>query len=357
MTLFGLDGPCRMHGPYFRCMPGRSALLLLILSLFALALFGMHLVIGPVAIGVADVMAALFAGTEQTQAVLVVRGVRLPEALTAVLAGSGLATCGLLMQTLFRNPLAGPSVLGLGSGASLGVAILMLARPLWLLSGMPVEIALIIGAFLGAIGVLALVMVADRRMGDGVALLIVGIMVGYVCGAIIDVLQVAGTERALKGYVLWGMGSFSGVSQDQLPLFGTAVAVGLLLALVLIKPLNAMLLGDAYAASFGVAVPRTRRTIMWTTGLLAGSITAFCGPIAFLGLATPHVARGLCRTGNHAVLLPVTMLTGVVLALLCGLIVKLPGLQGLPLNAVTSLLGAPVVAWVLWSGKHWARTA
>lgn len=345
-----------MRQTYFRSMPGRSVVLLFILLFLIVVLFGLHLVIGPVPLGAQEAIAALFTVGEGSEAVRIVRGVRMPEALTAVFAGSGLAACGLLMQTLFRNPLAGPSVLGLGSGASLGVAILMLARPLWLLAWLPSELAIILGAFLGAMAVLALIMLADRRMGDGVALLIVGIMVGYICGAIIDVLQVAGGERALKGYVLWGMGSFGGVPPERLLALMAPVAVGIVLALLLIKPLNAMLLGDAYAASLGVPVARTRLTIMWTTGLLAGTITAFCGPIAFLGLATPHVARGMCRTGDHAVLLPVTILSGAALALLCGLIVKLPGVTGLPLNAVTSLLGAPVVAWVLWSGKRWART-
>lgn len=345
-----------MRQTYFRSMPGRSVVLLFILLFLIVVLFGLHLVIGPVPLGAQEAIAALFTVGEGSEAVRIVRGVRMPEALTAVFAGCGLAACGLLMQTLFRNPLAGPSVLGLGSGASLGVAILMLARPLWLLAWLPSELAIILGAFLGAMAVLALIMLADRRMGDGVALLIVGIMVGYICGAIIDVLQVAGGERALKGYVLWGMGSFGGVPPERLLALMAPVAVGIVLALLLIKPLNAMLLGDAYAASLGVPVARTRLTIMWTTGLLAGTITAFCGPIAFLGLATPHVARGMCRTGDHAVLLPVTILSGAALALLCGLIVKLPGVTGLPLNAVTSLLGAPVVAWVLWSGKRWART-
>lgn len=342
---------------YFRRMTGRNAWLLVALVVANLVLFMLHLLVGPVPLDAGDAMAALFGGADEGGAARVVRAVRLPEALTAVLAGSGLAVCGLLMQTLFRNPLAGPSVLGLSSGASLGVAVLMLARPLWLLAWIPAEFAVIVGAFVGAMAVLALIMLADKRMGDGVALLVVGLMVGYLCGAIIDVLQVAGPEGALKGYVLWGMGSFGGVVNERLPLLAVVVLPGLFVALWSMKALNALLLGETYAASLGVDVPRTRRTIMWTTGLLAGSITAFCGPIAFLGLATPHVARGLCRTSDHTTLLPITLLTGASLALCCDLIIKLPGAAGLPLNAVTALLGAPVVAWVLWSGKSWARTA
>lgn len=338
-------------------MTGRDTLRLLALAIATVLLFLLHLLVGPVPLGMGVVFDALSGGMNADGTSRIVLEVRLPEAATAVLAGSGLAACGLLMQTLFRNPLAGPSVLGLSSGASLGVAVLMLARPLWVLSWLPLEVAVITGSFAGAMAVLVLIMLADRRMGDGVALLIVGIMVGYLCGAVIDVLQVASPESALKGYVLWGMGSFGGVVNERLPWLALPVTLGLLASLVLMKPLNALLLGDAYAGSHGIAVPRTRRVIMWTTGLLAGTITAFCGPVAFIGLATPHVARGLCRTSDHTILLPTTILTGAVLALACGLIVKLPDFAGLPLNAVTSLLGAPVVAWVLWIGKRWARTA
>lgn len=331
--------------------------LLLALAMATIFLFFLHLLIGPVPLSMEVVIDALRGHASNDGSARIVLGVRLPEALTAILAGSGLAACGLLMQTLFRNPLAGPSVLGLSSGASLGVAVLMLARPLWLLTALPAEVALILGSFLGAIGVLLLIMLADRRMGDGVALLIVGLMVGYLCGAIIDVMQVASPEAALKGYVLWSMGSFASVVNERLPWLAAPVMAGLFAAILLMKPLNALLLGDVYAASLGVPVVRTRRIIMWTTGVLVGTVTAFCGPIAFLGLATPHVARGLCRTSDHTTLLPVTIVCGAFLALFCDLIVKLPGISGLPLNAVTSLLGAPVVAWVLWSGKRWARTA
>ncbi|MGV3637266.1 MAG: FecCD family ABC transporter permease [Flavobacteriales bacterium] len=338
-------------------MTGRNAWLFVALVVANLVLFLLHLLVGPVPLDVGDALAALFGDGEGDVATRIVRSVRLPEALTAILAGSGLAVCGLLMQTLFRNPLAGPSVLGLSSGASLGVALLMLARPLWLVMSLPTDFAVIAGAFGGAMAVLALIMLADKRMGDGVALLVVGLMIGYLCGALIDVLQVASPEGALKGYVLWGMGSFGSVVNERLPLLAGVVLPGLIIALWCMKPLNALLLGETYAASLGVDVRRTRRIIMWTTGVLAGSITAFCGPIAFLGLATPHVARGLCRTSDHSTLLPITLVTGAGLALGCDLVVKWPGLSGLPLNAVTSLLGAPVVAWVLWSGKRWARTA
>ena len=343
---------------YIRHMPMRSLLIALLLVVMGCLLFVSHLLVGPVLIAPKAVVAALFGADAGSTTALIVRGIRLPEAVTAAAAGAGLAACGLLMQTLFRNPLAGPSVMGISSGASLGVALLLLAPSAWSVLWLPPSLALIMGAFGGAMGVLILIMLADRRMGDGVALLIVGLMVGYLCSAIISVLQVASTDAELKGFVLWGMGSFVGVTSDRMPWFILPVSAGLLASLLLVKPLNALLLGDAYAATMGIPVLRSRRSIMWTTGVLAGTITAFCGPIAFLGLATPHVARGLCRTSDHVVLMPITILCGAVLALFCDLLIKLPGWgAGIPLNAVTSLLGAPVVAWVLFSGKRWARSA
>ena len=323
-------------------------------ALFILLLAG--LVTGSVPIAAADAVRALFTGAGTQDVVTIVREVRLPEVFTAILAGSGLAACGLMMQTLFRNPLAGPGVLGITSGASLGVAIVMLARPVWGLWLSP-EIAVIAAALTGALAVLALIVLADRRVGDGVTLLIIGIMVGHVCGALISVLQSASWAAALKNYVLWGMGSFAGVAPPRIIWLAVPVLIGLSGALWSIKPLNALLLGDELAASLGVNVHRTRRILIGLTGLLAGTITAFCGPIAFLGLATPHVARAFLRSSDHARLMPATLLTGAVLALACDLIVRNSGPDHtLPLNAITSLLGAPVVLWVLLSGKRWARS-
>lgn len=336
-------------------MSNRALVLALLLAAMAIGLFLVHLAVGPVSLSWAMVQDGLLG--RDVQASAIVRGVRLPEAITAFMAGTGLAACGLLMQTLFRNPLAGPSVLGLSSGASLAVAILMFLPIAGLPPWLPADMLIVLGAFLGAVLVLVLILGADRRMGDGVALLIVGLMLGYLCGALIDVLNVVGSERAVKRFVLWGMGSFGSVLNERMPWLVVPVAAALLVAWWLVKPLNALLLGETYALSVGVPVRRTRRTIMWTTGLLAGTITAFCGPIAFLGLATPHVARGLCHTSDHRTLMPITILSGGVLALACGLVVKAPVTEGLlPLNAITSLLGAPVVAWVLIRGKRWARS-
>lgn len=326
------------------------------LVLVGAVLFVVHLLTGSAELPASDVWAALFNGSDPGAAV--VRHVRLPQALTAIVSGAGLAASGLLMQTLFRNPLAGPSVLGISSGASLGVALLLLGQPLWALLPVPRDAALVLAALGGALGVMAVVMLADRRIGDGMTLLIIGLMVSYLCSAFISVLQALGSANAVKGFVLWGMGSFAGVGPERLPWLVVPVVLGLGVAVWSIKPLNALLMGEDYATTLGVPVRRTRRRIMWTTAVLAGAITAFCGPIAFLGLAVPHVARGLFRTSDHARLMPATILCGAVLALLCDLIVKWPGVHhALPLNAVTSLLGAPVVAWVLLSGKRWARSA
>ncbi|HEX2617254.1 MAG TPA: iron ABC transporter permease [Flavobacteriales bacterium] len=333
----------------------RVATWLFLFALLAVLLFLLGLALGPVDLSLAQVWAAL-TGAGGEEAALIVRSVRLPEVIVATVAGAGLAASGLLMQTIFHNPLAGPSVLGISSGASLGVALVLMAAPLAEAVGLPSPLLRILAASAGALLVLAVIVLADRRVGDGVTLLIIGLMVGYLCAAVIDVLKVASPAGALKGYVLWGLGSFGAVDPHHLWWFSLPVLVGIGIALVLVKPLDALLLGEEYAHSLGVNVPRLRRAGIWTTGLLAGSITAFCGPIAFLGLATPHVARALLRNGSHRALMPASVLLGAVLALGCDLLVRNTSASvALPLNAITSLLGAPVVLWVLLSGRQWAR--
>lgn len=309
---------------------------------------------GSVPVPVGEVFRALFAGeaTDPTW-VTIVREVRFPEATTALLAGAGLATGGVLMQTLFGNPLAGPDVLGITSGSSLGVALVMLAQPLWA-AVLPVEVAVIVAAVAGAFALLALIMGADRRVGDGVTLLIIGLMIGYVCGALINVLQSASAAGALKGFVLWGMGSFAGVSLERLPWLALPVLAGVIASWWMMKPLDALLPGEEHAASVGIDLRRTRRSIIVITGLLAGTITAFCGPIAFIGLTAPHIVRGMIGSGTHRTLLPATVLMGALLALVCEATVRGTGPEhALPLNAVASLLGAPVVLWVLLRGRRW----
>lgn len=324
----------------------------LLLLLVALAVAG--LLSGSVTLSWSMVLAVLDGSSQDPLARDIVREVRIPQLITAATAGAGLAACGLIMQTLFRNPLAGPSVLGISSGASLGVALVVLARPL--LPALPVgnDLLLVLASLIGAFVVLSIILLADRRIGDGVVLLIVGLMVGHLCSAIIDVLQASSAGSALKGYISWGLGSFAGVGRSRIVWLWLPVVLGLLAALWLIKPLNALLLGDDHARSVGVPVGATRRWAILITGLLAGTVTAFCGPIAFLGLATPHLARVLVRTSDHAVLMPASILLGAVLALGCDLVVRSStGGAAIPLNAVTSLLGAPVVLWVLLNSGRW----
>lgn len=328
---------------------------MLVFLLLGLVLAALGLALGSVDVPLADVWRALAGELTGPHRVIVVQ-VRLPEVVTAAAAGAGLAAAGLLMQTVFHNPLAGPGVLGVSGGSALGVAVVMLSRPLWESLPFHQDVLVLVAALLGAVAVLLLIIMADRRIGDGVTLLIMGLMVGYLTSSLVNILQAAGEERALKGFVRWGMGSFAGVGSARLPWLLVPVAVGLSAALSMMKPLNALLTGDDHARSMGVEVERVRRRAIWTTGLLTAVVTACCGPIAFLGLAVPHVARAFLRTADHRLLMPGTVLMGAVLALACDLVVRVPwGGRVLPLNTVTSLLGAPVVVWVLLSGRNWGR--
>ncbi len=335
-------------------MQAKSGWLLLFLTI-ALVLFAMGLAMGSVDIPLAEVWLALTGELTGPHGVIVAQ-VRLPEVITAAAAGAGLAAAGLLMQTVFHNPLAGPGVLGVSGGSALGVAVVMLARPMWQQLPLHQDLLVLIAALLGAVAVLVLIIMADRRIGDGVTLLIMGLMVGYLTSSLVNILQAAGESRALKDYVLWGMGSFAGVEAARLPWLLVPVVIGLLAALFMMKPLNALLTGDDHARSMGVDVERVRRLAILTTGLLTAVVTACCGPIAFLGLAVPHVARAFLRSADHRLLMPGTILMGALLALACDLVVRVPwGGRVLPLNTVTSLLGAPVVVWVLLSGRNWGR--
>lgn len=335
-------------------MRGKAGWLILIMALgAALAVIGLGT--GSADLSLREVWRALFRADEGVAGTIILQ-VRLPQVITAIVAGAGLAAAGLLMQTIFHNPLAGPGVLGLTGGASLGVAMVVLARPLWAGLPLPQDLLVTLAAMGGAMAVLLFILLADRRVGDGVTLLIFGLMVGYLCNALVSVLQAGSEAGALKGFVLWGLGSFAGMDLSRLPWLMVPVAIGLLLALTLVKPLNALLIGEDHARSMGVDVERVRRRAIWTAGLLAGTVTAFCGPVAFLGLAVPHVGRALLRSTDHRLLMPGSILLGAALALGCDLVVR-SGWTGavLPLNAVTSLLGVPVVIWVLLRGGKWAR--
>ncbi len=279
---------------------------------------------------------------------------RLPQAITALVAGSGLAISGLMMQTVFHNPLAGPSVLGISSGASLGVAfVVLLSGSLGgsALSAMGLmgEVALSISAVIGALSIMALILFVSQAVRGNVTLLIIGVMIGYVANAIIGVLKFFSVEEDIRAYVIWGLGSFARVSGDQVQVFITLMLILIPLSMLLTKTLNLMLLGEGYAKNLGLNVRRARLFVIACSGVLVAIVTAYCGPIIFLGLAVPHLCRTLFRTSDHRLLMPGVMLMGATLALLCNLLARMPGLEGaLPVNSVTALIGAPVVASVLF---------
>ena len=276
---------------------------------------------------------------------------RFPQAVTAVLSGGALAVCGLMLQTAFKNPLAGPSILGINSGASLGVALVML----WLGGSVTAGtfsasgfLSVLLAAFAGSMLIMAFVLFLSTLIRSTVMLLIAGIMIGYITSSAISLLNFFATAEGVQSYLIWGMGNFGGVSLQQLPYFAGVTLLGLLGSLLLIKPLNALLLGERYAENLGIRVRAVRNWLLVVTGLLTAVTTAFCGPVSFIGLAVPHVARMLLGTSNHRSLLPVTMLCGAVVALVCNLLCVLPGESGLlPLNAVTPLIGAPIIIYVI----------
>lgn len=281
---------------------------------------------------------------------------RIPQAVTAMFSGASLAVSGLLLQTAFRNPLAGPSVLGIDSGAHLGVALVVLLAGGTLTTGMLTlgGFALVIAAaMVGAMLVMAIILALSRLLQNNVMLLIAGMMVGYIASSAISLLNFKASAEGVHTMTLWGMGSFSSVSLDRLPYMVGICSFGLLLSFLLIKPLNALLLGDNYARNLGISIRNTRTLLLFTTGLLTAASTAFCGPIAFIGLAVPHIARLFIGSANHRVLLPATLLTGSSLSLACNLISTLPGEMGvIPINVITPIIGAPVVLWVILRLKH-----
>lgn len=283
---------------------------------------------------------------------------RLPQALTATMAGAALSVSGLLMQTVFRNPLADPSVLGVSAGASLGVAfVVLLSGTLGHIAlsslGYLGELTMSLAAIMGAMMVLMLIVFISAKVRGNVTLLIMGVMIGYVANAVIGVLKFFSVEEDIRAYVIWGLGSFARVSGDQVWIFLCLMMILLPFCFLLIKPLNLLLLGNAYARNLGLNIRRTRFFVILCAGVLVAVVTAYCGPIMFLGLAVPHLCRGIFCSSDHRVLLPATILVGSVLALLCSLIARLPGLEGaLPVNSVTALIGAPVVTWILFRRRR-----
>ena len=322
------------------------------LVLLIIVLFALNLMVGSVSIPAGDVVRILMGDeTEKASWQFIVLQSRLPQAITATLCGAALAVSGLMLQTAFRNPLAGPSIFGVNSGAGLGVALVMLLLGGGLSVG-SVSIsgfaAILIAAFIGAMAVMAVIFFFSTLVRNNVMLLIIGIMIGYISNSAISLLNFFATDEGVKSYMVWGMGSFGGVSMANMPVFVLVTLAGLIGALLLIKPLNALLLGDRYAENLGVNILRVRNWLLVVTGLLTAITTAFCGPVAFIGLAVPHIARLLLTTDNHRQLLPATIFCGSVVALLCNIFCYLPGEHGvIPLNAVTPLIGAPVIIYVI----------
>lgn len=327
-----------------------------LLSLLLLSALSLSLSVGSVDIPASEVWSVLTGGDVMKESWrYIVMESRVPQSITAMLCGASLAVSGLLLQTTFRNPLAGPSILGITNGASVGVAIVMLITggvislsPSGELVG---GIAVVVGAFLGALAIILILLAVSSVISSSVMLLIVGIMVSYLASSLVMLLNIFANADNVHSYVMWGMGSFSDVTLGQLPLFSAVTIIGLFLSILLIKPLNAMLLGEGYATNLGVNVSRVRRFLLIVTGILTATATAYCGPVAFIGLAVPHIARFTVRTSDHTVLMPATMLCGATIALLCNIICQLPENIIIPLNAVTPIFGAPVIIYIIFR-KH-----
>lgn len=329
--------------------------LLLVIAIVALSIA--NLLIGSVRIPVADICGILLGAENNEIWANIVWKSRLPQALTAIVAGAGLAVSGLQMQTVFRNPLAGPSVLGISNGSALGVAFVVLLSGR--LGGVALsrlgylgDAAMSIAAIIGALAVMLLIVWVSQKVQGNVTLLIIGVMIGYLANAIIGVLKFLSPEEDVKAFVVWGLGSFSRVSGDEMVLFVVLMCILIPLSYLLVKPMNLLLLGDRYAANLGLNIRRARMQVIVCSGILVAIVTAYCGPIMFIGLAVPHLARAIFRTSDHRTLLPATALSGAVLALVCNLIARMPGFEGaLPVNSVTALVGAPVIAVIIFGRR------
>lgn len=332
-------------------------MLLIMASIFLF--FFLNLVLGSVSIPLRAVWNILWGtGNESVIWQNIIWKSRVPQALTALVAGAGLSVSGLQMQTVFRNPLAGPSVLGISSGASMGVAfVVLLSGSLGGVAlsklGFMGEIALTIAAIAGSLSIMALIVFVSQKVRGNVTLLIIGVMIGYIANAVIGVLKFFSVEEDIRAYVIWGLGSFARVSGDQMTLFICIMVVLLPLSFLLVKTLNLLLLGDAYARNLGLNIKRARLLVITCSGVLVAIVTAYCGPIIFLGLAVPHLCRGMFRTSDHRILMLASLLAGASLALVCNLIARMPGFEGaLPVNSVTALVGAPVVMSVLFNRRR-----
>lgn len=334
----------------------RSKVILILLAVSMVVLFFCNLMLGSVNIPLDQALSVLMGGeAEKASWTFIILQSRLPGAITASMCGASLALCGLLLQTFFRNPLAGPSVLGISNGASLGVAVVMLAMGgIVGASGemgggldLGGSVAVILGAFAGAVSITLLYLVVTRFVRNNLVILILGIMVGYLSSSAVTLLNFFATVENVHSYVSWGMGSFSNVSLGQAPLLCGISLTGILLALWQTKAFNTLLLGEGYAINLGVNISRVRTVVLLSTGILTAVTTAFCGPVSFIGLAVPHIARMLVKTYDHRILMPATMLGGATIAMLCNLICILPHSMVIPLNAVTPIFGAPVIIYII----------
>lgn len=326
-------------------MKGRTTILFILLAVLCAVLFVVDIAVGSVAIPLSDVADALLGkGSDEIRSIVL--DIRLVRAIVALLAGAALAISGLEMQVLFRNPLAGPYVLGVSAGASLGVALFLLGAPLLGIAISPAlqSIGTAGAAWIGSAVVLVLVVTLSRRIKDIMVMLILGIMLSSGVGAVVEILQYFSSEASLKSYVVWTMGSLGDVTATQLAVLAPVILVGLTMAVATIKPMNMLLAGERYAASMGLNISRTRFLTLTSTTLLAGTITAFCGPIGFVGIAVPHIARMLFRSADHRILLPGTILAGVVMLLTGDIVAKL---FTLPINTITALTGIPIVVYIV----------
>lgn len=329
-----------------------NIILLSVIVIIGIIMFILNLFVGSVQIPLEELLAVL-SGKEGGTSSVIVREYRLPQAITALLAGAALSVSGLLMQTLFRNPLADPSMLGISSGSSLGVALVILFSGLFgsnALSSMGLlsNIGITLAAFIGAFSVLTLILGFSSRLKNMTTLIIVGLMISYIAGSLTDMMKYFSMKEDVHAFVIWGMGSFSSVGSSKLLFFSITIAIGLISSIFLVKNLNIMILGEHYAENLGINTKRNNFVVIVISGYLTAVVTAFCGPIAFLGLAIPHLARFIFRTSDHRMLLPAVILIGMVMSLFCNLIARLPGFEGnLPINAVTALIGAPIVIWVI----------
>lgn len=326
----------------------RTSIIFVVLISLTFLLFLADLAIGSVSLSLSEVWEALIGGDESETTVQIVRGIRLNKAIVAVLCGAALSVSGLQMQTLFRNPLAGPYVLGISSGASLGVALFILGMPLFGLSASSLPLGIAGAAWVGSALILVLMGIVSQRVKDIMVVLILGMMFSSGVSAVVQILQYLSHDDALKNFVIWTMGSLGEVTYSEMPIMVIAVMLGLILAVITIKPLNQLLLGEEYAISMGMNIKKSRGLLFTSTTLLAGTVTAFCGPIGFIGMAMPHVTRLLFANSDHRILIPGTIITGALILIFCDILSKI---FILPVNAITSLLGIPIIVFIVLQNK------